>query len=479
MPEKNPQISKEKTRRFWVTSLLVFVILAVFILFIKFVFESTTVHNLNALTTLRNLLIVVIPSLVWVIIYYLQDRKEPEPVPFIFLGVLIGLALASLWGTPMRNLLQVETIMGSKLLNPYIASFLIIATLDSIALFIGLRFIFVYLYEFDQVIDGIVYGATIGCGYAAFFSLHTLFKMESFSLFYASFAISVNILLYASVGAAMGFFVGKAKFGKRHRSIYLIISLIIGVLLIGIYNSVNAGVINSMKSILSKGFLIGLGIALFSMIIILIETYRLTSGRTSLIHRQDKFPIDWIIALILILLIAIPIVLSLISLRPETVLVNDVSFEHPSTMYPYLTFGKERWFPVQGEGEQVLVSKIDNCSKMVFDLRSFDENPLPSYSVVNNFSLDTTSTLLPKNHTGLTDLSDSTIKIGSIEGTRHFYVLVKKDNDSYNPAVKFGFWDMFGNEKSGFYVINYSIPLDNKENGLRIAKKISESIRIN
>ena len=72
------------------------------------------------------------------------------------------------------------------------------------------------LAEFDEPADGMTYGAFLGCGFAAVWSLGYLAAHPDFTLFSLAYSASTNVLVYASVAALVGYLVGRTRFQKRH-----------------------------------------------------------------------------------------------------------------------------------------------------------------------------------------------------------------------------------------------------------------------
>jgi RsiW-degrading membrane proteinase PrsW (M82 family) len=111
----------------------------------------------------------LIPTLFYVLFVWWLDRFEKEPIWLLTLAFLWGAGPAAILSTMLELManLPLSTVGGEalagNLLNIALGAPVIEESLKGIAL-IGLVLIFPY--EFDDVLDGIVYGAMIGFGFA-------------------------------------------------------------------------------------------------------------------------------------------------------------------------------------------------------------------------------------------------------------------------------------------------------------------------
>jgi RsiW-degrading membrane proteinase PrsW (M82 family) len=193
--------------------------------------------------TLRFLILttlVLVPSIIWALFFYLQDRYAPEPLPDIVASFIAGMAAASLGVIPLLTFLfrTPEWIYASIPLF-VLGSFFVKAAMACILLFLVLRYGFLPLKEFDEPVDGMVYGAIAGTGFAFVYTLHYLLGHPSFTLYVLAFTATVNVLIYSSVGSLMGFLIGRAKFQRANIVISSLSAMSLGILLLGIYHLIS------------------------------------------------------------------------------------------------------------------------------------------------------------------------------------------------------------------------------------------------
>lgn len=164
---------------------------------------------------LVSVLAAVIPTVVYVLILWWFDRYEKEPRRLLLVAFVWGAVpaiIASLFaeralGEPLARLSEgTFELMSSSVLAPVV---------EEVAKGLAIFLLFLlYRHEFDNVLDGIIYGATIGFGFAMtenvlYFSrsLHALGAQGlTLTLFLRSFVFGLNHALFTAVfGAALGY----------------------------------------------------------------------------------------------------------------------------------------------------------------------------------------------------------------------------------------------------------------------------------
>jgi RsiW-degrading membrane proteinase PrsW (M82 family) len=157
----------------------------------------------------------VIPTVGYVLILWWFDRYEKEPRHLLWISfvwgavpaILLSLVAESFLGQPLGALSEsTAELMSSSVVAPIV---------EEIAKGLAVLILFLFLRrEFDDVLDGIVYGATIGFGFAmtenAFYFMHSLSNEGTQGLtlvvFLRSFIFGLNHALFSSVfGAALGY----------------------------------------------------------------------------------------------------------------------------------------------------------------------------------------------------------------------------------------------------------------------------------
>ncbi len=150
------------------------------------------------------------PGLLWLWYFYRQDRFEPEPLGMILKVFLMGLLLVipaglmeQLWRAQM-----VEAIRTANWLNFLVIAFLVVALIEE-----GLKSGFlIWLVsrsrELDEPADGIIYGITLGLGFA---SLENFLWASVFGYRVAAMRAVVTTLAHATFTGWMGSYIAKYK----------------------------------------------------------------------------------------------------------------------------------------------------------------------------------------------------------------------------------------------------------------------------
>lgn len=153
------------------------------------------------------------PSLFLLIFFYLKDRYEPEPRGHVALAFVAGavavvpsfFAAAGLEQRVGREWLALGGA-PARLFEAWVMA----ATVEELAkwsLFVG----FIYRWsEFDEPLDGVVYGVALALGFATVENVLCVLRDGlRVGFLRALFAVPAHALF----GAAMGFYLGRAKLG--------------------------------------------------------------------------------------------------------------------------------------------------------------------------------------------------------------------------------------------------------------------------
>ncbi|MCL6591197.1 MAG: PrsW family intramembrane metalloprotease [Firmicutes bacterium] len=154
------------------------------------------------------------PGLLWLFYFYRQDRYEPEPVRLILKIFAAGLILVIPAG-------MLEQIWRGQILNAirdgnwpvFLAmAFLVIALIEE-----GLKSGFLWWLigknqELDEPADGIIYGITLGLGFA---SLENFLWASAFGYGVALLRAVITALAHASFTGWVGYYIARYKLEAR------------------------------------------------------------------------------------------------------------------------------------------------------------------------------------------------------------------------------------------------------------------------
>jgi len=182
------------------------------------------------------LLVTILPSFVLLLYFFLSDRfREPKItiLTVFFLGFLICLP-ASILNAFSENILGDSTDLSARL--GY--SFLGPAWAEELLKFLILYLIVLKRNEFNEPMDGIVYGVTVSLGFATYENYDYVFRLaETWGMIPMDVAIWRSysaIPMHGLNGCIMGFYFGKYVFTNDKK--FLILCLLIPFLMHGFYN---------------------------------------------------------------------------------------------------------------------------------------------------------------------------------------------------------------------------------------------------
>jgi len=175
------------------------------------------------------------PSLFLLVFFYLKDRFEPEPRGHVALAFAKGaLAIVPAWLAARAiesGVGRVWLALGGVWARLFEAAVMAGAVEEGAKWIIFLALIY-WWEEFDEPLDGVVYGVALALGFATVENVLCVVRDGlGIGLLRAVFAVPAHALF----GAAMGFYMGRAKLGRgRHgkptraqRNVYLALAFVV------------------------------------------------------------------------------------------------------------------------------------------------------------------------------------------------------------------------------------------------------------
>lgn len=294
--------------------------------------RATPLESVGGWRPFALLMLVGITSTVWTFFFYAQDRRTPEPARFVVASFLAGMAAASVFALPIeRDIFETETWLYRSPALLVVGATLIRGTLASILLYAIIRYGLSLAHQFNEPVDGMVYGAFAGSGFATITSLTYLVGHPDFTLFAMGYTAATNILMYASVGSLVGYLVGRSKFVAGAGVSSHVLALVVGAALTGLHHT-------AVEYVLLTGgpyvFWVSFGVSVALSAATL-------AGTTAIMHRLEKGPAPrlvaahppsgravWICALVLLVVGG---VVKQRATRDVTVTRDGVSFQYPVT----------------------------------------------------------------------------------------------------------------------------------------------------
>lgn len=160
------------------------------------------------------LVLAIVPALLWLGLFYAQDRLEPEPHHYVLGLLVLGALLGGAVEQPLlRDIFQVQRWAEPGSVTYLLTDTLLNGVLTASLVYAAVRFTVMPTSEFDERIDGIIYGTAVSLGLGIAANLNYLTEGGTISLGVGTLTIVVTSLAYATFGAMVGYFLGMIKPG--------------------------------------------------------------------------------------------------------------------------------------------------------------------------------------------------------------------------------------------------------------------------
>ncbi len=154
------------------------------------------------------LLLAIAPAAFWLWYFYRRDRYEPEPVSWVLLVYIFGMAVT----IPVA---LVEGVIAT-VLPEFLIVVMVAPVVEELGKYLVVRKTVYTSLEFDEPVDGIVYAAAAGLGFATLENVVYVFSALDTSLVLALQTGLVRALLsvpgHVLFSAMWGYSLGKARF---------------------------------------------------------------------------------------------------------------------------------------------------------------------------------------------------------------------------------------------------------------------------
>ena len=227
-------------------------------------------------------LLAVIPSLVF---FYQQDRLEPEPKQMVAAVFLLAALLTDVFARRVINeWFQLSSWAPYSDVTSLLASILIVGATYQAIVYLVVRLLVYDTEEFDERMDGIVYGTVAGLGTAMVTNLHFVLSNGGVALGPGVISTVTTALAAASFGGLQGGFMAEAKF--EHRPVWWVpMGFALSTLLNGLFSWLIGEVSASGLSVNPwRSLLFGLAVALaafLALAFLMRRTTEVTLRRTS------------------------------------------------------------------------------------------------------------------------------------------------------------------------------------------------------
>lgn len=222
----------------WAATVGLIVGLVLFVLAVQALAPAIRGGLQGAPLLLASLVLALVPAAVWLAVFYLQDRAEPEPKGYLLGVFFLAALLASAIGQPVINdVFKVNRWAGDSLALKLVAGIFIVGIVQEFLKYAAVRYSVFNSREYDERVDGIIYGAAAGLGYATMLNIAYVIGNGGVDLGVGAVRVAVLALAHASFAGVTGYFLGRAKFENRG-PFWLPVGLFLAALLNGIVTAV-------------------------------------------------------------------------------------------------------------------------------------------------------------------------------------------------------------------------------------------------
>lgn len=181
-------------------------------------------------TTLIGLAIA--PGIAIMVYVYFRDKYEKEPLSLLLKAFIAGVAVVAPTAVCEQFLFSTFALGNGILAHAAVNNYLFIGFTEEFWKFLALYLVAFRRPDFNEPFDGIMYAVMVSMGFA---TAENLLYVYNGGLEVAVARIFTAVPAHGTFAVLMGYFVGLAKFRKRH-SPYLTLGLLIAVLFHGTYD---------------------------------------------------------------------------------------------------------------------------------------------------------------------------------------------------------------------------------------------------
>lgn len=229
----------------WRTELIQLVALLAYVGIVEAILAAINPAPRGETLVILGLILAVILAVIWMSLFYAQDRSEPEPRIFVLAVAVLSALLAGAVGLPLLNLFfRVPEWIGRDPLTQILGSILVVGFLQEFLKYVAIRLSIFYSPEFCQRVDGVIYGSAAGLGYATMLNINLVVSGGGVDLGVGVVRIVITQLVHGSLGALIGYFLGRDKFDSK-RVWWMSAGISLAALLDGLFSWVSGEVARS------------------------------------------------------------------------------------------------------------------------------------------------------------------------------------------------------------------------------------------
>ncbi len=210
-------ITPHDRRSMWRTAGAEIAALLGYVVFIEILLRIVDIEPHGGAAIAVSLVLAGIPAVIWMALFYLQDRVEPEPLRQV--GLVAGASglLAVGVGQPLiTKAYGVNEWLTRSTWTQIIGAILVIGFTQEFCKYIAVRSTVYESGVINQRVDGVVYGAAAGVGYATALNVSTVLAAGGFvDLRAGVIRIVATALTHGALGALVGYTIGRNRLELR------------------------------------------------------------------------------------------------------------------------------------------------------------------------------------------------------------------------------------------------------------------------
>lgn len=182
------------------------------------------------------LVLAVVPSVLWLLVFRRLDRLEAEPHSFLFTTMILAALIAGTVDEPLRRgLLDLHQWRPETWFSSILVHSLTQGIVQALTVYVVVRFSTYLTDEFDERADGVIYGTAAGLGIAALLNFNYVLDQRGLNLDVGATRIIVNALALAALGGIVGYGLGQVKF-ERHVPWFAVLFVLLSAFLNGCFD---------------------------------------------------------------------------------------------------------------------------------------------------------------------------------------------------------------------------------------------------
>lgn len=227
------------------------------------------------------ILLAVVPALIWLIVFYQQDRLEPEPRGYLLGVFILGALLAAALGIPLvENFFHISDWLYTDTLTTILGGILVVGFTQEFLKYAAVRYSIYNSSEFDEATDGIIYATAAGLGYATVLNIQFVIQNDGVDLGVGVIRMAVVALAQAGFAGITGYFLGRSKF-ESEPIWWMPLGITLAAVLNGLFNWVRGEITRGSVSLSGGAVNPWLGLVLAAVVAFL------CLGAVSLLIRRN------------------------------------------------------------------------------------------------------------------------------------------------------------------------------------------------